>query len=495
MGTIESRLVLVNRLESLSPLLAFARERAAQLGFSKERSQAIELILEEAVTNVIKHAFKPGEEATFDVTFSRSPGKLVIGVEDRGLPFDLESAEGGRLAGIGLRLTGAFADELHFTNLGKHGKRVEIVQNLPAGDVRDHLTEKDSAEAAEKEPPSQAEVTIRPAGPEDAVGVSRCMYRTYGYTDPRDFIYYPERFRETLATGLVESRLAVTADGEVAGAWFITRSEPGSGVGETARGIVDPRFRGRHLFENIVKTLLDHVRGQGMYGLITHPVTNHPFSQKALMPFGASPTAIYLGYGPDTMSFREMAQGPLTQRLSVLVEYLKLADGPRRTVYAPPHHAGMIRRIFEEARVERDFADPQDVCVSASPDERTRLDIHMLSEIGQAHITVAECGKDCLDKVRFARERILSSGIPAVYIDLPLGAPWTASLAAPVEALGFYFAGVVPDLHGGDMLTLQHLGGPALDRSKIVIASDFGKEILDYVWSQLVTKQDPGDSQ
>ena len=481
MSKDESRLILPNRPESLRSLLGFAREKAAELGFGTDSVRAVELILEEAVRNVLEHAYQPGEEATYDVTFAREPGKLVIGVEDHGLPFDLESAQGGRLAGAGLRLAGAFADEIHFVNLGRKGKRVEIVKKLPAKDVSGYLSEEERAGTQTERAP-EAEVQIRPAGPKDAVGVSRCLYRTYGYSDPRDFIYYPERFREMLASGLVESRVAVTPDGEVAGAWFINRTHEDSPVGETGRGIVDPRFRGRHIFESIVRELLDGVRAAGMVGLVTRPVTNHPYSQKALIPFGAAATAILLAYVPESVVFKAMAQEHLTHRQTVLVEYLKLAEGPKRAVHAPPHHAAMIGRIFGGAGLSREFhagPGPRD---RAELPERTRLSIHAMPDLGQAHVAVAEYGRDFEEHVRLVLERILSEGYPVAYLDLPLENPWTATMAAPVEALGLSFAGVVPELSGGDVLTLQHVGDRELDRLRIEIASDFGKELFEYVW-------------
>ena len=480
----ESRLILPNRLESLHCVQGFAREKAAELGFSKDGIKKVELILEEAICNVLDHAYQPEEETTYEVIFRREPGKLVIGVEDHGLPFDLESAREGALAGVGLRLAGAFADELHFVNLGRRGKRVEIVKNLPAKDVSGYLSEEERAGTQTDQALAVAEVQIRPAGHEDAVGVSRCVYRTYGYSDPREFIYYPERFREMLASGLVESRVAVTQDGEVAGAWFINRTRQGSPVGETGRGIVDPRFRGRHLFEAIVREVLDGVRAAGMYGLVTRPVTNHPYSQKALIPFGAAATAVLLAYVPESVVFRAMTQERLTHRQTVLVEYLKLADGPKREVHAPQHHAAMIRRIFGGAGLSREFHAGPGPRNRADLPERTRLNIHAMPDLGQAHVAVAEYGRDFEAQVRLALEKILSGGYPVTYLDLPLENPWTATMVAPVEALGLSFAGVVPELSGGDVLTFQHVTDRRLDRSRIEVASDFGKELFEYVWKR-----------
>jgi serine/threonine-protein kinase RsbW len=47
--------------------------------------------------------------------------------------------------------------------------------------------------------------------------------------------------------------------------------------------------------------------------------------------------------------------------------------------------------------------------------------------------------------------------------------------------LGFFFSGVIPEMSQGDMLRLQYLNNVDMDLENIQVASDFGKELLDYV--------------
>ena len=54
-------------------------------------------------------------------------------------------------------------------------------------------------------------------------------------------------------------------------------------------------------------------------------------------------------------------------------------------------------------------------------------------------------------------------------------------LFLPVTLLGFFLAGVVPELREGDVLRLQYLHDVSVDPSVIKIYSDFGRELLDYV--------------
>ena len=62
-----SRLIIPNDLAYLSTAISFVRENAAIIGFDDKATQDIELAAEEAVSNVIQHAFSPGEKAEFSV--------------------------------------------------------------------------------------------------------------------------------------------------------------------------------------------------------------------------------------------------------------------------------------------------------------------------------------------------------------------------------------------------------------------------------------------
>jgi serine/threonine-protein kinase RsbW len=49
--------------------------------------------------------------------------------------------------------------------------------------------------------------------------------------------------------------------------------------------------------------------------------------------------------------------------------------------------------------------------------------------------------------------------------------------------LGFFFAGMIPELDNGDFLRLQYLNNVKIDPSKTVVVSDFGKYLFDYIWN------------
>jgi serine/threonine-protein kinase RsbW len=82
------RLELAAGMESLAPLLEFARERVLERGFDEGTADRIELALEEVLVNIINYAY-PEEAGNIELRFAAEDEYgLVIEVGDRGIPFD-----------------------------------------------------------------------------------------------------------------------------------------------------------------------------------------------------------------------------------------------------------------------------------------------------------------------------------------------------------------------------------------------------------------------
>ena len=76
--------------------------------------------------------------------------------------------------------------------------------------------------------------------------------------------------------------------------------------------------------------------------------------------------------------------------------------------------------------------------------------------------------------------------LDAVYVDLPLGDPATALVADDLERLGVSYAGVFPNSRtDGDVLRMQSLHRVRVKADDIAVASDHGRELLEYVLGDL----------
>jgi serine/threonine-protein kinase RsbW len=144
-----SELSITNDLSYLPAVQAFAGEVARECGFGEGDKARILLALEEAVTNVIEHAFEYGERATFKIIFEPRSTCLTVIVKDKGLPFapnlvpqftinkDLEHEPA---YGLGSLLMRKSVDEVTFHNLGREGKEVHLTKYFPFKDITEYHT-------------------------------------------------------------------------------------------------------------------------------------------------------------------------------------------------------------------------------------------------------------------------------------------------------------------------------------------------------------------
>ncbi|PKG31246.1 ATP-binding protein [Methanoregula sp.] len=83
-----STITLPARMENLRRLIQFVSGCARQCGYSESRTNEIELAAEEALVNICRYAY-PEEAGDVALTCRRSGrGRIVIKIEDSGIPFN-----------------------------------------------------------------------------------------------------------------------------------------------------------------------------------------------------------------------------------------------------------------------------------------------------------------------------------------------------------------------------------------------------------------------
>ena len=469
-----ARLTLAAENRYLAPALAFIREAAGPLGLAAPDVHGLASVVETVAANVIRQAFEPGQPGSFDIVVLRRPGRLVVAVEDQGLPFDfqaLETAESRSASSLA-----ALVDAVHFANLGTAGNRVEIVKRLAftAIDAYPAGPEPPAAVASSVQP-----ITLRLMTPEDAVAVARCTYAVYGYTVPDDYLYFPDHLREMLESGLLQVCVGVTPTGEAVSCLTCEVDHPGAAVGYLGEGMVVPRYRHHGLLEQMLDFFLHRAAKQGMLGLYGEAVTVHVFSQKSNLSRGGVETGVQLA-DEAPVTFKAIDAGTPQKRTATVLMYMKTAPGPRRTVFLPPRHRNIIEQIYERLGLARVVGEVPDMAVELPDSSQVRVDVFPVWS--EAAIRVTAYGRDLPEIVR-TRLRVLQlRRIDWICLDLPLSHPAAAKLTAPLEALGFFFCGIIPELaDDGDILRLQYLNEVEADLESVQLASDFGKEVFDYV--------------
>lgn len=147
------------------------QEAAQKIGFAGHDLYQIDLAAEEAISNVMVHAFAGQERENFDLICERAPLGLKITIKEKGLPFDpiqipdyhpAENIDQMSASGMGVFLMKEFMNEVYFRNLGMEGKETNLIKYLPAKSIESYLSdhEREDAEAAKVLEPA-----IRPESP------------------------------------------------------------------------------------------------------------------------------------------------------------------------------------------------------------------------------------------------------------------------------------------------------------------------------------------
>jgi hypothetical protein len=172
------------------------------------------------------------------------------------------------------------------------------------------------------------------------------------------------------------------------------------------------------------------------------------------------------------------------RRQSAALFYTKLNDGHGRPVYAPERHLGIVGQTLELCELRGTLAvPPADFALA----DRTELHVAVDADHNLALITVHVPGADLETAVAAERHHLFHRlGLDAVYLDLPLDTPATALVAGHLERLGVSYAGVFPNSRcNGDVLRMQSLHRARIKADDVSVASEHGRELLDYVLADL----------
>ena len=136
-------------------------------------------------------------------------------------------------------------DDLSFHNLGHLGKEIHMVKYLPQFTPQTIL-EPDYGQVVEdlKVLTGTIDFEVRAMQPEEAIEVSRCAYKSHGYSFFDDHIYYPERLIEMNQNLEMISAVAVTRENEFMGHAALLFQYPEDTIAELTFAFVNIEYRG-----------------------------------------------------------------------------------------------------------------------------------------------------------------------------------------------------------------------------------------------------------
>jgi hypothetical protein len=324
----------------------------------------------------------------------------------------------------------------------------------------------------------EMDVNFRFLGPHEGTVLTGAIEAAYGQSYDVRWVYDPAEVESRLADGRYVSCVAETPAGELLCHEGMSLAAAGDAVAHSGQAVTLPAARGQHLFTRTKRHLMDWAQGEGLAGMFSEATAAHPYSQRANVELGAHETGFLLGWIPATVS-NDAATGS-ARRQSAALFYTKLNDGFERRVYAPPRHHEIIGQTLALCEMRGTLAVPPP---EAALEPCTRLHVEVDRDHNLALIAVEVPGAD-LEAVIAAERRHLFHRLhlDAVYVDLPLEEPATALVADDLERLGVSYAGVFPNNRtDGDVLRMQSLHRVRVKADDVAVASDHGRELLEYV--------------
>ncbi|MEI7500037.1 MAG: GNAT family N-acetyltransferase [Bacteroidota bacterium] len=481
------KMTFPNKLNYSFMVQLFVREIAKMIGFSGDELEQIDIAIEESVSNIMIHA-SDEENPTFDIICMKIPDGIKITLKEMGIPFDPERIKKYELtkvlddlstSGLGIYLIQKVMDELTFHNLGPQGKETVMIKYLPDAAARKGMPEGAETRNAQVVITEKIDYEVRGLDEHEAIEVSRCAYKTHGYTFFDDHIYYPERLVEMNRKSEMISAVAVTKDNIFMGHGALLYQYPEDTIAELTFVFVNVEYRGQGALNKLVDYLFQVKKKRELRGIYAYAVTNHIFTQKSMIKFQINDCGILLATSPASWKFKGISDDA-SQRISVALGFRYMMPPFSYNLFVPEHHKEMVAKLYNNLGATHSYIVPSsDSFEFESPVAIINTGVNDLE--GCAEIFIASYGADVRQQLRKILQGFCRQHTASINLFLKLKDPLTFWMTAEFEKMGFFFAGILPESRIGDVLVLQYLNNVSLDYSKILLVSDIAKELLTYI--------------
>jgi serine/threonine-protein kinase RsbW len=306
----------------------------------------------------------------------------------------------------------------------------------------------------------------------------------YGDSYDAEWVYQPDAIAERIERNTLRSAVGQLADGTILGHMALMKENNVDQVMHAGVAVVRDAARGHHLFERLKRFAAEWAAEAGYLGLFSEATAAHPYSQKANIALGAHETGFLLGWIPASVRNSAQTNAPTSSdqhRQSVALFYLKLNDGPTRPMFVPDQYQNITHNILTTSGLHGHIEIAGDTQQIA---EFTEYLLEPKDDHNLTIIHVTEVGADLADVIEELRKQEIHGNTrDAVYLDLPLDQPATQTVFNEHHTeINFFFAGIFPNTHRkGDVLRLQSFANIDLHIADIELASDHGREILNFV--------------
>jgi len=136
---LKKEIIVKSSTENLIQIRKFTESVAQESGFSEDEIGKIILAVDEACTNIIKHAYKYSPEGEIKITITFDSNKLVISIVDHGNHFDpnvipepdiKEYYKQKKSGGLGMFLIKKLMDEVVYSTTKGNKNQVTLIKYL-----------------------------------------------------------------------------------------------------------------------------------------------------------------------------------------------------------------------------------------------------------------------------------------------------------------------------------------------------------------------------
>ena len=130
---MEKRFELNASSEVLSPFRKELRQILSQAGWEKKTTEEILLAVDEALTNIIRHAYQ-GKPGKMTISVAATDDKFEIVLEDQGQKFDPTQVPPPELprhkpGGLGVHFIRTIMDQMIYDDHGLAGNRLRLIKH------------------------------------------------------------------------------------------------------------------------------------------------------------------------------------------------------------------------------------------------------------------------------------------------------------------------------------------------------------------------------
>jgi len=134
-----NKILFKSSTKNLSLLRKFIEDKALAFGFDESSINQIILSVDEACTNIIKHAHKYNEKEIIEVDLDSNENQFIIKLNYKGKAFDPNNISNPdmndyfnkfKIGGLGVPIMKKFMNKIEFLHLNPDSNRLTLIKNL-----------------------------------------------------------------------------------------------------------------------------------------------------------------------------------------------------------------------------------------------------------------------------------------------------------------------------------------------------------------------------